>query len=70
MNNNGDIMIYQTDDGLTKIQVDLHDGSVWLTANQMAQLFERNETTIRKHINNVFTDGELTKENNTAIFAR
>lgn len=65
MNNNGDIMIYQTDDGLTKIQVDLHDGSVWLTANQMAQLFERNETTIRKHINNVFTDGELTKENNT-----
>lgn len=65
MNNNGEIIIYQSDDGLTKIQVDLHDGSVWLTANQMAQLFEKNETNIRKHINNVFSEGELVKENNT-----
>lgn len=65
MNNNGEIIIYQSDDGLTKIQVDLHDGSVWLTANQMAQLFEKDETNIRKHINNVFSEGELVKENNT-----
>ena len=65
MENNGEIIIYQSDDGLTKIQVDLHDGSVWLTANQMAQLFEKDETTIRKHINNVFSEGELVKENNT-----
>lgn len=65
MNNNGEIIIYQSDDGLTKIQVDLHDGSVWLTANQMAQLFEKNETNIRRHINNVFSEGELVKENNT-----
>lgn len=65
MNNNGEIIIYQSDDGLTKIQVDLHDGSVWLTANQMAQLFEKNESNIRRHINNVFSEGELVKENNT-----
>lgn len=65
MDNNGEIIIYQTDDGLTKIYVDLHDGSVWLTANQMAQLFEKDETNIRKHINHVFSEGELIKENNT-----
>lgn len=65
MNDNGEIIIYQSDDGLTRIQVDLHDGSVWLTANQMAQLFEKDETNIRKHINNVFSEGELVKENNT-----
>ena len=65
MDNNGEIIIYKTDDGLTKIQVDLHDGSVWLSANQMAQLFDRDETNIRKHINNVFDEGELIKENNT-----
>ncbi len=65
MDNNGEIIIYQSDDGLTRIQVDLHDGSVWLTANQMAQLFEKDETNIRKHINNVFSEGELVKENNT-----
>lgn len=65
MDNNGEIIIYKTDDGLTKIQVDLHDGSVWLSAIQMAQLFDRDETNIRKHINNVFDEGELIKENNT-----
>lgn len=65
MANNGEIMIYQSDDGITRIQVDLHDGSVWLTANQMAQLFDKDETTVRRHINNVFSDGELVKENNT-----
>ena len=38
---------------------------MWITANQMAILFDKDETTIRKHINNVFKDGELSKENNT-----
>lgn len=65
MNQNGEIIIYQTDDGMTKIHVNLHAGSVWLTANQMAQLFDKNETTIRKHINNVFSEGELVRANNT-----
>ena len=65
MKENGEIIIYQSEDGLTRIQVDLHDETVWLTANQMAQLFGKDETNIRKHINNVFSEGELIKENNT-----
>ena len=38
---------------------------MWLSANQMAELFERDEKTIRKHINNVFSEGEVERENNT-----
>ncbi len=67
MKNNGEIILYQTDDGLTKIQVDLHDENVWLSANQIASLFDRDEKTIRKHINNVFAEGEIVKENNTQM---
>ena len=59
------IIIYQTDDGQMQIDVRMENETVWLSANQMATLFDRDEKTIRKHINNVFTDGELTKENNT-----
>lgn len=62
---NGEIIIYQTTDGLADVQVNLHDETVWLSANQMAELFGRDEKTIRKHINNVFSDGELNRENNT-----
>ena len=48
-----------------KLEVNLKEETVWITANQMAILFYKDETTIRKHINNVFKDGELSKENNT-----
>ena len=65
MKNDSEIIIYQTEDGVTKINVTLSDETVWLTANQMAELFDRDETNIRKHINNVFDEGELVKENNT-----
>lgn len=57
--------IYLTIDGQTSIEVKLEDETVWLSANQMATLFDRDEKTIRKHINNVFSEGELEKENNT-----
>ena len=64
---NDSIVIYETEDD--KVKVDVHfDGdneTVWLTANQMAILFDRDEKTIRKHINNVFEEGELNKESNT-----
>lgn len=64
---NDSILIYETEDD--KVKVDVHfDGdheTVWLTANQMAILFDRDEKTIRKHINNVFEEGELNKESNT-----
>ena len=59
------VIIYQTKDGETSIDVRLEGETVWLTANQMAILFGRDEKTIRKHINNVFLEGELTKDNNT-----
>lgn len=59
------IVLYQTDDGQTRIDVRLENDTVWLTANQMSLLFDRDEKTIRKHINNVFSEGELEKINNT-----
>lgn len=62
---NDKIVIYQTADGQTSIEVKLENETVWLSANQMATLFDRDEKTIRKHINNVFSEGELEKENNT-----
>lgn len=64
-NLNGDIVIYQSEDGNTRINVNLQGETVWLSANQMAILFDRDEKTIRKHINNVFSEGELPKNNNT-----
>lgn len=48
-----------------KLEVNLSEENVWITANQMSILFGKDETTIRKHINNVFKDGELDKDNNT-----
>lgn len=64
-NHSGDIVIYQSEDGNTRINVNLQGETVWLSANQMAILFDRDEKTIRKHINNVFSEGELPKKNNT-----
>lgn len=63
MENN--IVIYQTADGETAIDVKLEHDTVWLSANQMSTLFDRDEKTVRKHINNVFSEQELVKENNT-----
>lgn len=59
------IVIYQTENGQTSIEVRLENENVWLSANQMSVLFDRDEKTIRKHINNVFSEKELVKENNT-----
>ncbi|MBR2631534.1 MAG: virulence protein RhuM/Fic/DOC family protein [Bacteroidaceae bacterium] len=59
------IIIYQTEDGEIQIDVRLENETVWLTANQMAVLFDRDEKTIRKHINNVFSDQEVPKDINT-----
>lgn len=63
--NENQIVIYETADGQTAIDVRLENETVWLSANQMAVLFGRDEKTIRKHINNVFSENELPKENNT-----
>lgn len=59
------IVIYQTEDGQTQIDVRMENETLWLSANQMAILFGRDEKTIRKHINNVFTENEVPKDINT-----
>ena len=55
----GNLLLYQTEDGQTKIEVTLTNDTVWLTADQMAELFQRNKSTISRHIKNVFESGEL-----------
>ena len=69
MNNYGEIIIYQTEDGLTKINVNMQDETVWLSLDQMAELFQRDKSTISRHIKNVFTEGELNREATVAKFA-
>ena len=64
MGTNNQIIIYQTDDDLTQIDVRLENETVWLTTQQMAMLFDREESNIRRHVINVFKEGELKKENN------
>lgn len=62
--NHGEIIMYQTEDGLTKIETTMADDTVWLTKAQMAELFQRDRSVISKHIKNVFDDGELSREGN------
>ncbi len=64
MNQDNQIIIYQTDDNQTQIDVRIENETVWLTTNQMAMLFDREESNIRRHVINVFKEGELEKENN------
>lgn len=61
------IIIYQTEDGQTQIDVRLEDESVWLTQAQMALLFQKDQSVIARHIANVFKEGELAKESNMQI---
>lgn len=60
-----EIVLFETKDKEVKLPVSLENETVWLSANQMALLFDRDEKTIRKHINNVFAEDELDRENNT-----
>ena len=69
MNERGEIIIYQTEDGLTKINVNMQDETVWLSLDQMAELFQRDKSTISRHIKNVFSEGELIREATVANFA-
>ena len=65
----GQIILYQTLDGESKIEVRLENDTVWLSADQMAELFQRNKSTISRHIKNVLEDGELDSEEVVAFFA-
>ena len=69
MNNAGDIIIYQTEDGLTKINVNIQGETVWLSLDLMAELFQRDKSTISRHIKNIFNEGELSPKSVVAKFA-
>ena len=53
------IIIYQTEDGLTKIQTRLENETVWLTQAQLCELFQKSKATVSEHIKNIFAEGEL-----------
>ena len=63
------IIMYQTEDGLTKIETNFDGDTVWLSIDQMAELFQRDRSVIGKHIRNVFKEGELEKDSVWAKFA-
>ena len=62
------IIMYQTEDGLTKIDVTLENETVWLTQEQMAELFQRSKSTINEHIGNIYEEGELQKDDTMRKF--
>lgn len=60
--NNGEIIIYQSEDGKIRLDVRLENNSVWLSQEQIALLFSKGRTTITEHTSNIFKEGELNKE--------
>ena len=69
MEDRGEIVLYQTEDGLTKLNVNLQDDTVWLSLDQMAELFQRDKSTISRHIHRVYSEGELNRSTTVANFA-
>lgn len=69
MSDPGEIILFQTEDGQTRIDVRLVNETVWLSAGQIADLFQRDKSTISRHIQNVFDEGELKREATVAFFA-
>ena len=67
--NKTELIIYQTEDGQTKIHVHMENETVWLSLDQMAELFQRDKSTISRHIKNIFDEGELTRKSVVANFA-
>lgn len=62
----GEIIIYQTKDGKTSIDVKMEDDTVWLTLNQLCELFEKDKSVVSRHLKNIFTEGELEKSSTVA----
>lgn len=59
MNEKGEIIIYQTDDGTTNIEVKLEDETVWLTQQQLVELYQSSKSNVSEHIKHIFEEGEL-----------
>ncbi|MDY4465124.1 MAG: virulence RhuM family protein [Candidatus Treponema excrementipullorum] len=69
MENNTSLIMYTTEDGITKIQATFDNDTVWLSIDQMAELFQRDKSTISRHIKNIFEEGEYVSESVVAKFA-
>ena len=67
--NNNEIVMYTTDDGITKVEATFDGDTVWLSLDQMAELFQRDKSTVSRHIKNIFTEGELQQSATVANFA-
>lgn len=65
-----EILIYQTGDGKTKIEVKLENENVWLSKAQMAILYQCDRTSISKHIKNIYNTGELDEKSTCELFAQ
>ena len=63
------LLMYTTEDGLTKIEATFVNDTVWLSLEQIAELFQRDKSTISRHIKNIFAEGELNRESVVAKFA-
>lgn len=69
MESKGEIIIYQSQSGESHLEVKLQDETLWLSLNQLSQLFERDKSVISRHIKNVYDDGELNRSSTVAFFA-
>ena len=63
----GEIVLYKSEDGNIKVDVLMQNETVWLTQNQMAELFQKSVSTINEHIKNIFEEGELLEDENSLI---
>ena len=68
-NNKSEVIMYQTDDGQTKIEVTFEDETAWLSLKDMTDLFQRDKSVISRHIKNIFTEEELDENSTVAFFA-
>ena len=68
MDNYGEIIIYQTEDGVTKLDVRMEDETVWLSQQQMAELFQTSRTNVVDHIRNIYEEGELDEDSTCRKF--
>ena len=67
--NRSEIILYQTEDGRARIEVRMQGETVWLSLNQMAELFQRDKSVVSRHIRNVFEERELERRSTVANFA-
>lgn len=68
MYNHGEIIIYQSDDGLTSIEVKVQNETVWLTQQQMADLFQTSRTNVVEHIKHIYEEGEIDEDSTCRKF--